>query len=342
MKKFIYILFTLLIITNKMMAEELFPNILYSNCSSSIEKIVINEFTNIDSLVREYNNKIPKLDVTLSFYNTDTKIIDSTISLLKVHRLILDISFHNCTFKILPYSIRKLSSLTGLHFNSCDSLVSLNGFNTTNTLFLVTLESCRIKELPEGLDKIYSFLFLMLDFPNDFTGFDLNKELDKFSERKNILNLFVKYKQLDKFPESLFKLTNLQSLMFFTDSSVYFPPRFNELTNLLEIRTSNNSQKVIESFDKGERHIFGCFGDNNFFNEEIDEIEHETGKYCLISGQRTQFRYKVEIDTNTIQGFAFTYIKDNAYVVKRQQLTRLFYQLNLVDSLIRTKYIKNC
>lgn len=312
MKKITLVLAILYISLNSLHAEPTFPYSLFSNWFSDY-RYEINKTTKLDSLVNEIDSIRPLDNIALYFENVENKTIDSVINSVRRFRFIYKISFINCHFKEMPLSVRKLINLTCLHFIRCDSLISLNGFNTTNTLFLVTLESCRIKELPEGLDKIYSFLFLMLDFPNDFTGFDLNKELDKFSERKNILNLFVKYKLLDKFPESLFKLTNLQSLMFFTDSSVYFPPRFDELINLLEIRTSNNSQKVIESFDKGERHIFGCFGDNNFFNEEIDEIEHETGKYCLISGKRSTFRYKVEIDTNTIQGFAFTYIKDNAY-----------------------------
>lgn len=312
MKKIALILAILCISANCLHSEDIFPYNLFNECFSEY-RFEINNTTKIDSIVKEIDDKLPIDNKALYFENVDEKLIDSLIYSVKYKRLIYKISFINCQFKEMPLSVRKLINLTSLHFIRCDSLISLNGFNTTNTLFLVTLESCRIKELPEGLDKIYSFLFLMLDFPNDFTGFDLNKELEKFSERKNILNLFIKYKQLGKFPESLFKLTNLQSLMFFTDSSLYFPPRFDELTNLLEIRTSNNSQKVIESFDKGERHIFGCFGDNNFFNEEIDEIEHETGKYCLISGKRTPFRYKVEIDTNTIRGFAFFYIKDYAY-----------------------------
>ena len=231
MKKITLVLAILYISLNSLHTEPTFPYSLFSNWFSDY-RYEINKTTKLDSLVKEIDSIRPLDNIALYFENVDNRTIDSVINSVRRFRFIYKISFINCHFKEMPLSVRKLINLTCLHFIRCDSLISLNGFNTTNTLFLVTLESCRIKELPEGLDKIYSFLFLMLDFPNDFTGFDLNKELDKFSERKNILNLFVKYKQLDKFPESLFKLTNLQSLMFFTDSKLYFPPRFNELTNL--------------------------------------------------------------------------------------------------------------
>ncbi len=320
MKKIALILAILCISANYLQAEDIFPYYIFNNLCGEY-RYEIGKTTKLDSIGKEIDSIRPLDNIALYFENVDNKTIDSVINSVRRFRFIYKISFINCHFKEMPLSVRKLINLTCLHFIRCDSLISLNGFNTTNTLFLVTIESCRIKELPEGLDKIYSFLFLMLDFPNDFAGFDLNKELDKFSERKNILNLFIKYKQLGKFPESLFKLTNIQSLMFFTDSSVYFPPRFDEFSNLLEIRTSNNNQKVIESFDKSERHIFGCFGDNYIFDEEYPESE--VGKYCLISGKRTPFRYKVEIDTNTIRGFSFFYKKDYAYPD-----SRMTYKLN--------------
>ncbi len=320
MKKIALILAILYISANFLHAERIFPYTIFSNWCGEYE-YEIDKTTKLDSIVKEIDSILPLDNISLYFKNVDEKTIDSLIYSVKRKRFINEITFNYCNFKKMPLSVRKLINLTSLHFIRCDSLISLNGFNTTNTLFVVTLESCRIKELPEGLDKIYSFLFLMLDFPNDFTGFDLNKELEKFSDRKNILNLFVKYKLLDKFPESLFKLTNLQSLMFFTDSKLYFPPRFDELKNLVEVRTSNDNQRVIESFYQGKYFIMGGFNIHSLFDEE--DPDPEAGKYCLISGQRSTFRYKVEIDTNTIQGFAFFYIKDNAYPD-----SRMTYKLN--------------
>ena len=90
---------------------------------------------------------------------------------------------------------------------------------------------------------------MILEFPNNFNGFNLNSELLKFNKRNNIIDLFVKYKLLNEFPESLFNLISLQSLIFYSDDSLYFPHKFDRLNNLIYIITTAKKIDVVESLD---------------------------------------------------------------------------------------------
>jgi len=118
-------------------------------------------------------------------------------------------------------------------------------------MFSLFFENCRIRELPEGIEKLKPMLMLMLEFPDDFDELNLNNELSKFTKRKNIINLFIKYKQLKEFPESLFELVSLQRLFFISNDSIYCPNKFDELTNLNTLnltKMKNNDIKTNLTF----------------------------------------------------------------------------------------------
>ncbi len=298
--------------------ELLFPELLFLSDNSKREFYTIDNQNDFNRIKDSINRKRDLCYIILTIKNIDdNKIVDSIINSIERQKYIIDISFHNCNFKELPYSMRKLDNLTGMHFFECDSLITLDGFNSTSTLFLLTFIDCRINELPEGTEKIKSMLYLMLDFPNDFSGFDLNKELDKFSRRKNILNLCIKYKLLDKFPDSLFKLTNIQTLLFYSDSKLYFPPRFDELNNLVETNTSNCNNNVINSISKGENYNFGSYNEYGII-EEKNNKEYKKYKIELCDKPKLSMLYKPDqrdketyhLQSNMIE---FIYSKNRIY-----------------------------
>lgn len=253
MKKFFLVIIIILSFQSNCLLSEF-----YFNCFPPMElhslhqfmHLVIDNNTDFDSINTVINNSLKEKKYkyfTLGFDKMNESSIDSLIKCLDNKNKIISVDLYSCPIKKLPIYVRKFSNLYSLTFENCDSIQSLNGFNTDFYMFSLFFENCRIKELPEGIEKLKSMLMLMLEFPDDFNEFDLNNELSKFTKRKNIINLFIKYKQLKEFPESLFELISLQRLFFLSNDSIYCPNKFDKLPNLNTLILTKMKNKEIET-----------------------------------------------------------------------------------------------
>jgi len=202
------------------------------------ENIKIDSSSNFDSVQNVISNiqfERKKL-IYLTFSSVNEHLINTYIDSIERKSLIIGIHLIDCPIKKLPFSIRDLINIHSLRLERCDSIQSLNGFNSSQTLFSLFFENCKIKELPEGVEKLIPLLRLMLEFPDDFKDFDINNELEKFSKRKNIFNLYIKYYQLKEFPENILELTTLQTLIIFSNNNIKYPDNYDKLVNLNELR----------------------------------------------------------------------------------------------------------
>lgn len=284
-------------------------------CLSNVY-IEIHNNTNFDSLniVMEKIFKEKNLcNFDLDIYNMDESLIDSLIYQIEYKHRIVSIRFNNSPIKKIPFSIRKLINLYSISFINCDSIKSLNGFNSTNTMFSITFENCRIKELPEGTEKLIPMLQLMLEIPDDFDEFNLNDELSKFTKRKNIINLFIKYKILKKFPESLFELLSLQTLIFFSNDDLYIPLKFDKLLNLNNLYITNLNDDLLKSLENKE---FPQWYGKLQLTE--DSTAYVYDKYSFMSKLRAPIYYKDEPQKksrwNIKKSYMYTYYQDGSRV----------------------------
>lgn len=190
---------------------------------------------NFDSIVGNNHDQMPRNRslINVTFIELDEKSIDSIITSLDRNPYIYGICFVGCPIRKLPSSAKKLPRLVAIAFDGCDSIETLDGFNTVGYNFLLSFYDCKINHLPCGTENLCASLYLALEFPCEFEGFDLNRELKKFEKRKNITQLLIIHSKLDEFPEEIFKLTNLQSLIFLSNKNIKYPDRFSELPNLM-------------------------------------------------------------------------------------------------------------
>jgi hypothetical protein len=230
-----------------------YPHAVYNNMADTIFNInAVNDIIQINYLFDSLDAKfeISSKTIALSFNKLDENQIDSSIKLFKYKNCIQQISFLECPIKKLPDSFNLLYYVNKIQFRKCDSIVSMNNFNSDYSIICINFINCRIKKLPDGLENIFPMLSLILILPDDFNGMSINNELLKFEKRKNIIDLFIRYSQLDKFPESIFNLINLQTLFFIGNNIIYYPAEFDKFVNMRQIYISCNDDRVEESAKK--------------------------------------------------------------------------------------------
>lgn len=265
------------------------------------ENIKIDSSSNFDSVQNVISNiqfERKKL-IYLTFSSVNEHLINTYIDRIERRSLIIGIHLIDCPIKKLPFSIRDLINIHSLRLERCDSIQSLNGFNTSQTLFSLFFENCKIKELPEGVEKLKPLLRLMLEFPDDFKDFDINNELEKFSKRKNIFNLYIKYYQLKEFPENILELTTLQTLIIFSNNNIKYPDNYDNLVNLNELRIcyiveddfNPNTIKLRKSFINNYHYFLDYYYKNG---TRYDKNPYERFKYpyLYLKGVKYLYIYK--------------------------------------------------
>ena len=190
-------------------------------------------------------------DIIVTFDSMSESQIDSSIRILyrnSYSQEIIGINIKNSPIKKIPESFKLCDNLYGINFIKCDSISSFTDFNTTARIFAVTFDNCRIEKLPDGIENLLSYVRLSLGFPVDFSGFDLDQELKKFEKRNNIFDMAIVYAKCDKFPETIFNLKALQTLIFISKGIEDYPDRFDSLQNLTGLYLSARSK--IESINE--------------------------------------------------------------------------------------------
>ena len=103
--------------------------------------------------------------------------------------------------------------------------------------------------MPEGISDSYSYVNLILKFPDDFSGFDLNAELKKFHKNENLRMLTVDYPSLKVFPESIFDFKSLRLLEFERCAIDSIPDNFDKFKMLYFLKLPP-SIKNLEDYPK--------------------------------------------------------------------------------------------
>ena len=209
--------------------------------------------------------------IDINFNNMNENQIDSAICQINSKKLsyrIISITITNSSIKKIPKSLNFFKNLSTLRFDYCDNISSFTDFNTTARIFAVKFYNCRIKKLPDGIENLKSYIRLSLEFPVDFSGFDLDQELKKFEKRNNIFDMAIVYAKCDKFPETIFNLKALQTLVFISKEIDYYPKRFNELPNLFTLITTGDDD--LKHFCENINYCFIIDPKNNFLNTDFE------------------------------------------------------------------------
>ena len=212
---------------------------------------IYNFFEKVDSI----NSNTSKIDsilkysispyFVLSFNNMDDTQIMEVIRDLERNSLtynILGLQFIDCPIKHVSKEFKMCSNLYMLSFEKCDSITSFKDYNTSAQIFSIIFDNCAIKELPSDIENLKPYIRLGLAFPEDFEDFNLDKELTKFKRRNNLFDIAVFYKRCKQFPKTIFNLKALQTIAFYSEDILYYPPRFNELPNLINLFISCEGQ----------------------------------------------------------------------------------------------------
>ncbi len=187
-------------------------------------------------------NSRPTRFVSLSFDGYNEEQIDSLAGCiwLRNRASILELEFFNSPIKRIPRSVSYFPNVQNMNFLKCDSICSMNYFDTDKTIFGFSFYKCNISKLPEGIESISPMLNLEFDMLDTVNTFDIDMELRRFERRNNVLSLLINNKFLKKFPESIFRLTSLQTLVINVSDDTKYPNRFNELINLKYLCYSEN------------------------------------------------------------------------------------------------------
>lgn len=181
--------------------------------------------------------------------------INLAVSKIESKEHIRILIFRNCSFKELPDSINNLKSLNAIHFVECDSLRSLGSFNTFLPIFEFYFYNCKIPHLPDRIEKISSMLRLLIHLPDHYEDFVLNEEINKFSRRNNLVDLAIRGKNISEFPENIFFLTSLRTLMFESWKKLNYPYKFYRLNNLAKLTLTCWDEEVENSARENENFI---------------------------------------------------------------------------------------
>lgn len=235
---------------------------------------------------------------SICFENLNEKQIDSVIHEIHDPRLIVELVFKNCPIKMIPDSVKLLYDLYSISFNNCDSIRNMNGFNSNFPVFGINFNNCKINQLPDGIENFGSMLRLMIRVPVDANKLDIDKELRKFRKRKNIIDLFIKYDKLSDFPNSIFQLSSLQTLIFYSRCIKHYPADFDKLNNLMYLYISSFDDRVDESAKKNKnlqflKRLNTGDSDTNFMNfkynfewgrcEFSNTLEHNSNHHLIFS-----------------------------------------------------------
>lgn len=232
-----------------------YPTIFYKiqslNQISTFNKIQ----DSIDYLKAQSNADYVYCNASIEFSAMNKEQIDSSFALITQKENIRTLIFRNCSFQELPDSLNSLTSLDAIHFIECDSLKSLGKFDPVVPIFEFYYYGCQISSLPEGIEKIHPLVRLLLHLPDTLFHFNLNKELGKFSKRNNLIDLSIRGKRIAEFPENIFTLTSLRSLMFETLEGLCYPRKYDKLVNLLKLTLTCWNEEVENSARKNSNFI---------------------------------------------------------------------------------------
>jgi hypothetical protein len=199
-------------------------------------------------------SKLRNAYTDLTFERMSQEDIDSILSRLwsdGYYQYIASLGFKECPIRSIPKVVSDFRSLYAIEFKKCDSITTMNGFNEfRRSNFELSFIDCKIKELPNGVENLAPMIQLKIICPYDYADFDLDKELSKFSKRKNINKLFIYYNKLAQFPESIFNLTSLRYLYFYSNNIKYYPLEFDKLVNLVYVDISSEDDRVEENIKK--------------------------------------------------------------------------------------------
>ncbi len=165
-------------------------------------------------------------NVIIMFIEMNEEEIEKAMNLLLYSPTIMGIDFYKCNIKKIPdiTIMQFFPTLKYITFIECDSIASIKSLRHYDFIDLSFI-NCRIKHLPEGIQDSYYVCNLTLDFPDDFEGFDANKELKKFNNR-NLTRLKISYPKLSEFPESVFNFDQLRILSINKSLIKHIPDKF--------------------------------------------------------------------------------------------------------------------
>lgn len=171
----------------------------------------------------------------IEFDNMEEVRIENMLVSLASRFEIRILRFRNCTFRKLPNSLNRLMKLEAIHFIECDSLKSLGKFDPITPIFEFYFFNCKIPNLPDGIEKLHPMVRLLIHLPDTLNRLNLDTELSKFTRRNNLIDLAIRGKDIAEFPESIFTLSSLRTLIFESTKTIRFPYKFDKLFNLLKL-----------------------------------------------------------------------------------------------------------
>lgn len=283
MKKLLILMILLLINYKYIKSEDMFGyNTIFGDFKHHFKIYNNIQIDSINKIINKSNDKYfniisnSKPYSMLTFSKMNESQIDSAVKKIEFKQFVKTIQFDTCFLKKLPYSFRDFRELSSIVFNQCDSIISLNGYNSTNSIFSIYLKNCRIKKIPEGIEKLKSFLRLIIEFPDDFSDMDVNTELMKFEKRNNIIDLLIYYRLMDLFPETIFKLTSIQNLAISALNMKPYQPQYEKMVNLINIFITNVNDAIVTSVNKNENRVI--FGQSTI-NENTKNIHEDVSEY---------------------------------------------------------------
>jgi hypothetical protein len=302
----------------------------------------INSNTNLDSIMKELKviNEKRQYYFCISFYGLNEIQLDEFCSKFFFREYVAKIDLFNCPIKVIPLSFREFNKLHYIGFHKCNNIESMENVNYSNPIFLLSFERCNISRLPKGIENWKSMLYLKIGISYDYYKFDLDSSLVKFSNRNNVMNLLIYYKNLKEFPKSLFELTALRHLTFYCNPKIKLY-KTNKLINLVELETNldgnnlldekvfNNLQyytnfnKMFSSVDSIPDYFRSDFiRSNSYYDDKIDLYRNEGQKlqdsalnavWMKISNYEFQFSPWVEEYKIDGYKFNFTYKPDDRF-----------------------------
>lgn len=222
--------------------------------------LILDTLENVRSLNQNFERKYfqeKNMKIKFNEMNSD-QIAHSLVLLYPYSNYITTLSFQKCHISELPYEVSNYILVNNISFIECDSLKNISNFIPVSNIISVAFINSKISKLPVGVEYLNPFLRLIISLPEDFTDMNLTKELKRFDFRKNILSLYIRYKQCKIFPEEILNFSPLQFLVFFSKYINKYPYNLSNLTNLQFIYLSSNNIKSENIFDNlnDNRYLF--------------------------------------------------------------------------------------